>query len=305
MIPIHTQGLIPATYTPLRADGSLNTDLIPSYAQHLKSTGVVGIFISGTTGEGLLLSLAERKELAEAWMPHQDANFKVMIHVGASACPDACELADHARSIGAAAIGTMGPNFLPPNSLNELIDYCREIANAGGELPFYYYHIPPVSGVNASMITFLREAQQQIPTLAGIKYSHHDLMEMAQCVTADGGKWDILFGRDEILVSGLALGVQSAIGSTYNYMAPLYQRIIVAFGGGDLRLALELQRKAIAMVDLLIQNGGGVGGGKPIMKMIGLDCGPVRTPVRRLSDQEVLAFEKALKGIGFFEWGVK
>ena len=299
-----TEGLIPATYTPLHPDGSLNTDLIPAYAKHLKAAGVAGVFICGTTGEGLLLNLEARKALAEAWAPHGDAGFRVMVHVGAAACKDACELAAHAQAVGANAIGAMGPNFLPPNRLNELIVWCREVAAAGGELPFYYYHIPQVSGVQASMIGFLQEAQQQIPTLAGIKYSHPDLMELAQCVAADAGRWDILFGRDEILISGMALGIRGAVGSTYNYMAPHFLRIIAAYDAGDHALALELQVKAIAAIDLLIRYGGGVGGGKPLMKLIGLDCGPVCRPVRPLSDRELLDYERALRAIGFFEWGI-
>lgn len=304
MIPNKTEGLIPATFTPLHPDGSLNLDLIPAYAAHLKATGVAGVFLCGTTGEGLLLTLEERKALTEAWTPYSDDRFQIMVHVGAASYRDACTLADHARATGVDAIGAMGPNFLPPNRLHDLIDWCREVAAAGGELPFYYYHIPQVSGLQASMTDFLREAQQQIPTLAGIKYSHHDLMELAQCVAADAGRWDILFGRDEILISGMALGIRSAIGSTYNYMAPLYHRIIAAYDAGDRPLALELQRKAIAAVELLIRYGGGVAGGKPIMKLIGLDCGPVRMPVRRLSNSEVRDYERALREIGFFAWGI-
>ena len=102
-----TKGLIAAPFTPLKQDGSLNLDIIRDYVAKLKKDRVVGVFVGGTTGEGMLLDIEERKELAEAWIKYKEQNFKVMIHVGSTSYKQSQILAEHAQSINADAIGCM------------------------------------------------------------------------------------------------------------------------------------------------------------------------------------------------------
>ena len=248
------------------------------------------------------MDLEERKAVAEAWAMHSDEKFKVIIHVGSTSYKQSQILASHAMNIHADAIGCMGPVFLPPNNINNLVDFCAKVASAAPELPFYYYHIPVVSGVHVSMPGFLRAANEKIPNLAGLKFTDFNLMQMFQCMRLYDGKFDILHGYDEVLLAGLTLGAQGAVGSTYNYMAPVYSKVIQAFQSGDLETARDMQERAVNFVDILIRYGGGVIAGKPVMKMVGLDCGPLRSPVKTLKDKELLSYEKELKAIGFFDW---
>ncbi len=295
------KGLIAAPYTPMNGDGSLNLGIVAPYAAKLKKDGVKGVFICGTTGEGMLMALEERMAVAEAWIKEQSPDFKVMVHVGTTSYMQSKELAKHAQKIGAYAIGCMGPTFLKPGNVDDLIRFCAEVASSAPGLPFYYYHIPSVSGVSLSMYKFLKKAQQAIPNLAGIKYTHNDFMEMLQCIQLDNGKWDILHGFDELLLCGLTLGAKAAIGSTYNYMAPVYQKIIDNFQKGDIDAARAGQQTSVEFIDLLIKYGGGVIGGKPIMKMVGIDCGPLRAPAYNLTKDEYENYCSELKGIGFFK----
>jgi len=297
-----TNGLIAAPFTPMHGDGSIRPDLIPAYADWIKNQQINGVFICGTTGEGMLLTLDERKVIAEQWIKEQSEDFKVFVHVGTTSAMQSKELAEHAQASGAYAIGCMGPVFLRPGRLEELVSYCAEVASGASGLPFYYYHIPSVSGISLSMPGFLREAQKLIPNLAGIKFTDRNMMEMLQCINADGCSWDILHGFDEELLGGLSMGATAAIGSTYNYIPSLYRKIINAFNAGDLQTARHYQLKSTEFVDILIRYGGGVIGGKPVMKMIGLDCGPLRSPARNLSESELLQYEKELNDIGFFNW---
>ena len=299
------KGLIAAPFTPMNADGSLNLRIIPHYAAKLKKEGVSGVFICGTTGEGMLMSPEERMAVAEAWGREQTPGFKVIVHVGTTAYVQSKELAAHAQKIGAYAVGCMGPVFLKPERVEELVLFCAEVAASAPELPFYYYHIPSVSGVTLPMQEFLKKAGRVIPNLAGIKFTHHNMMELLQCSQMDGGKWDILHGFDEVLLCGLSMGAKAAVGSTYNYIAPLYTKIIEAFEAGDLDAARKYQYQSVKFIEILIRYGGGVIGGKPVMKMIGLDCGPLRAPARNLSAEEMKHYEKELKEIGFFEWNEK
>jgi N-acetylneuraminate lyase len=111
----------------------------------------------------------------------------------------------------------------------------------------------------------------------------------------------MLFGRDEILLSALALGARGAIGTTYNFAAPLYRRVMDAYEARDMATAQADQSRAREMVALLYRSGG-LAAVKPIMKMIGLDCGPPRLPLHRLGRSESARLRAGLEGLGFFEY---
>lgn len=296
------KGLIAAPFTPMSGDGSLNLGIVAPYAAKLKKDGISGAFICGTTGEGMLMDIEERMAVAEQWVKEQTDDFKVIVHVGTTSYVQSKKLAWHAQQIGAYATGCMGPVFLKPGRVDDLVKFCSEVASGAPELPFYYYHIPTVSDIWLPMPEFLKKAQLVIPNLVGIKFTHRNMMEMLLCINADGGKWDILHGFDEELLCGLSMGAQAAIGSTYNYIAPLYLKIIESYQRGDIDTARFYQLKSVQFIDILIRYGGGVIGGKPIMKMVGLDCGPLRAPARNLTATEFNQYQDELNNIGLFDW---
>ena len=164
------KGLVAATVTPMKANGEVNLPALDSYVKHLEKQGLAGVFVNGTTGEGLLMTSDERKAVAEAWMAYKD-KFKVMVHVGGTSYAAAVDLARHAEKIGADAISAMGPCFLPPSRAEELVAFNKIVAAAAPGTPFYYYHIPGTSHVNVSMLDFLKLGEKEIPTLRGIKYT--------------------------------------------------------------------------------------------------------------------------------------
>ncbi len=105
-------GLIAAPFTPMKKNGSINPNIIKHYAAHLKMNGVSGVFVCGTTGEGMLLTLKERETFAEHWIAEQTEEFKVIVHVGTTSSRQSAELAKHSQEAGAYAIGCMAPMFL-------------------------------------------------------------------------------------------------------------------------------------------------------------------------------------------------
>jgi N-acetylneuraminate lyase len=300
MNKLNIKGLIAAPFTPMNEDASLNLSKIEDYAKSLKSDGVGGVFICGTTGEGMLMTEAERILVANEWIKFKSNDFKIIVHVGSTSYRTSEKLASHAQEIGADAIGTMGPVFLPPSDVESLIDYCEPIANAAPELPFYYYHIPSVSNVSVPMKEFMEEASKRIPSLVGIKFTHNNLMEMQQCMAQNDGEFEILHGYDEVLLGGLALGAKGAVGSTYNYMATCYRNIINEFNKGNLIKARELQLISVAVVEVLVKYGGGVRAGKEIMALIGVDCGPCRAPIKKFTRQEKLNLKRDLTSLNIF-----
>jgi N-acetylneuraminate lyase len=294
-------GLVAAPFTPFHPTGEVALETIPRLAKLLQTNQVSAAFICGTTGEGSSLTSAERRQVAEAWRAACRPGLKLTVHVGHLSVGESRALARHAEEIGADAIAAIAPSFFKPTRVAELVAWCREVAAAAPRLPFYYYHMPAMTGVKISARDFLAEAGAQIPTLVGVKFTHEDMADYAQCHAYANHRYSVLFGRDEILLSGLQLGAPGAVGSTYNYAALLYQRIIRAFSTGDLESARRDQGRAqqfIAVMERL----GGLPAGKAIMKLIGVDCGPVRLPLRTLTLAEESVLRAELDACGFFSY---
>ena len=296
----HLKGLIAAPFTPMRPDGSVNTAIIPAYYKMLKENGVTGAFICGSTGEGVSMSMTEKKSVAEAWSDATagDNDFKVMLFLGGTSIADCKELAVYAKQIGLYAISFTAPFYFKPANANMLAKACAEVASAVPDMPFYYYHIPVLTGVNIAMYDLLQEVHGIIPNFAGIKYTHEDFMDFLTCMRFQNGRYDMLWGRDENMLSALVLGAKGAVGSTFNYAAPLYYELIDAFNNNDLEKARTLQQQSIDMIRLLGKYGG-IATGKAYMKLVGLDCGEFRLPVKNMSAAEFELFKKDVAVIGF------
>lgn len=290
--------LIAAVFTPFTPEGALNLKVIGRYAEYLTARGVAGVFVCGTTGEGLSMTTEERLKVAERWVQVCGRKIRVFIHVGNDCQAEARALAAHAQRIGASAISAIGPSFFKPSTLDALVDYCGTISAAAPELPFYYYHIPAMTGLRYRMINFLTTAADRIPALAGIKFTDEDLMDYGLCSHFKHGRFDLVFGRDEILLSALALGARNAIGSTYNFFAPGYRRVIDAFTAGDLAGAREEQLYAMRLVQVICRHGA-IPAGKAMMGMLGIDCGPVRPPLV-LSAEQTTELRRDLDTMNFF-----
>jgi len=300
------RGLVAAPFTPFNADRSINLDVIPTYARFLQENGVRAAFVCGTTGEGLSLTLEERLAVAAKWVESADKSLPVIVHVGHTCLADARQLTAHAEKIGAAAVSALAPVFFKPRNTDELVDWCEAVASAAPSLPFYYYNIPSMTGVSFPVADFLARAADRIPTLAGVKYTHEDLPDFGACVTAAGGRFDILFGRDELLLEGWKAGARGAVGSTYNYGAPLYLRLLTAIEHGDEATARTLQDTAIKMI--AICNGIGVthlAASKALMAMLGVDCGPVRLPLIQPNAAQLAGLRTQLTEIGFFDFACR
>ncbi len=295
-------GFISAPFTPMNDDRSINLDIIPAFTDFYIRNGVNGAFICGTSGEGFLLSLEERKKVAEKWIEASPSDFKPIIHVGGPCVNDCKILAKHASEIGAYGIGAIAPVFFKPSRVEELVDYCEALASAAPDLPFYFYHMPGYTGVTLSMVDFLEQSYERIPNLAGIKYTHENLYEFNQCMLIKDGHYDMLHGQDETLLAGLALGATGGIGGTYNHMMGTFIEMKEAFLKGDMERARNLQARSQAFINILIRYRGNVIGGKRMMKFLGLDLGPNRIPIQNITPREETQMKADLDEIGFFEF---
>ncbi|XP_044614359.2 N-acetylneuraminate lyase isoform X9 [Equus asinus] len=221
------QGLVAATITPMTEHGEINFSVIGQYVDYLvEEQGVKNIFVNGTTGEGLSLSISERRRVAEEWVTkgrnkmdaYQPCCFlrdllsaydsacslwldQIVIHVGALSLKESQELAQHAAEIGADGIAVIAPFFLKPWNKDVLINFLKEVAAAAPALPFYYYHIPALTGVKIRAEEVLDGIQEKIPTFQGLKFSDTDLLDFGQCVDQNRQRqFAFLFGVDEFCI---------------------------------------------------------------------------------------------------------
>ena len=270
-------GLIAAPHTPFDANGEVNYPVIDRIAEHLIRQGVKGAYVCGTTGEGIHCSVEERKKIAERWVAASQGQLSITLHTGALSIADALELSRHAETLDIFATSVIGPCFFKPSTVDDLVEYCRIIAAAAPSKGFYYYH-SGMSGLSLDMEQFLIAAADKIPNLSGMKFNSADMYEFQRCLRVNNRQFDIPFGVDEFLPAGLACGAVGAVGSTYNYAAPLYHRLIESFNRGDHQDVAACMDKVIAIIRILVQYGG-VAAGKLAMQLHDIDVGDPRRPL--------------------------
>lgn len=297
----HITGLIAAPHTPIDSSGqSVCFDTMNRQIAALAAQNLAGVFLNGTTGEGLSLPDKMRKEIFTHWQKFAPAELRIIAHVGHHSQETAASLARQAGENGAYGTAIMAPSFLKPGNIEDLVTFCEPIAAAAPDAAFYFYHIPSLSGVNLSMRDFLEIAADRIPNLAGIKFTHGDLMEFQRCLNFENGRFDILWGVDEWLLGALATGAKGAVGSTYNYAASIYHEMIAAFARHDLDTARACADRSVKLVELLIAHGV-LASGKALMALHGADCGPPLPPLRPLTPEKKAALLEAAAKMNFVE----
>lgn len=196
------------------------------------------------------------------------------------------------------AVSALAPSYFKPRTVDLLVDCCAEIAAAAPGLPFYYYDIPALTGVVLPPREFLEKASGRIPNLAGLKFTNPDLMAYLQCLRA--GDWDIPWGLDEWMLGALATGARGAVGSSFNFAAPLYLGLMAAFERGILR------RRGGAVSEHAADRAAGAarihGRREGDDGVLGVDVGPARLPNASLSAEQARILRGELEALGFFGW---
>lgn len=294
------KGLIAATFGAYKDDGSLNLEVIPAIVDKLVAEGLTGVYICGTNGEGPNLTVEERMAVAEAYIKAAGKRILVFVHVGHASILEARKLARHAEAKGADVISSVSAFYYKPTSVEQLVESMAQIASAAPGLPFYYYHIPSLTGVGLDMVEFLAQAESRIANLAGIKYTASTLHEYQACLNYKDGKFDILFGYDELLLGALVVGAQGAIGSTYSFAAPIYLELLKRFNAGDLSGARDMQWHSVAMVRCLAPFSS-IPAQRAILKMLGQDAGKCRLPLMELKPEAYETLKASLEAAAFFK----
>ncbi|XP_015119736.1 N-acetylneuraminate lyase isoform X2 [Diachasma alloeum] len=247
------------------------------------------------------MSVPERKQVAETWAnAAKTTKQHLMIQVGGAPLPDVVELAKHAEQIKADAILCLPELYFKPTNAEQLINYLKIVGEAAPATPLLYYHIPMFSGVDIDMAKFLGSIGNRIPSFVGIKFTSTNLAEGTQALHADGEKFVVFLGSDQIMSAGCAMGLDSFIPTSVNIFPERALQILTAAMTGDGLKAREAQEKLNKAVIAISKHGNWVVTMKTAMALLTpINPGPVRPPIQRLTQEAVDAMTKELQALGY------
>ena len=276
------RGALAAAVTPLR-DGAFDAGAVDPYVEFLAGHGLDGVLVLGTTGEGVLFSPEERREIAAAFVDAGRGTLQVAVHCGAQTTRETALLAEHAAGAGADAVAVIGPPYFPLDE-TELFAHFEAAAGACAPLPFYLYEFEARSGypIPLAVIERLRE---RVPNLAGMKVSDSP-WERVEPYLVEG--LDVFIGAEALLARGLAAGAAGAVsglaGSFPDAVVPLVREPTPVAGERATALRASLQRLPFHAAS------------KAALALRGVPVGPeVRAPLRGLTDGERAEVERIVR----------
>lgn len=268
-------GVTPAMATPLQRDGvTVKDESILPLVDFLIAKGVAGLFAGGTTGEGILLTVAERTRLHELTATAVAGRVPLLVHVGASDTLTAVALAEHAASLPDVGLVAITP---PMYALADesLLDYFQAIAAVAPDRPFYVYDIPHVA-VNGVSPDLWLELAETVPNLAGIKSSNRDA-HAVRALLAVTGERILLAGNERVALGLLAMGAHGLISGLATAVPEPFVALTTAVARGDIPAARRHHTIINTLLDL-IPPGARIGALKALLNARGLDIGPAVPP---------------------------
>ncbi len=282
------EGIMPALVTPLRADESINTEVLARLIKYFDDKGAYGFYVGGATGEGIALRTEERMVLAEAAVASTDK--PCIIQIAAADYSDAIALAKQAESVGAAAISATPPLFFKYDE-NDVYNYYKGLADAVHIPLMMYYN--PAAGFNMSAEFAAR--MFTVDNITSIKWTNPRYDEVIRLKELTHGEMNVINGPDEMLLMGLSAGADGGIGTTYNFMFDKYLGIYESFKRGDIKKAQELQSSADKIIACL-RRYVTIPATKVLVEAMGFEVGNATFPMKRYTDaekQEIVAYFKS------------
>lgn len=294
--PDHLDGIFAALHVALDAQEAIDWNAQRAYVRRLLSQGLKGFFVCGTTGEFPFLSLEEREHLLECTVEETAGRAAILAHVGGLSTRDGVRLGQHAERLGARAVSAVPPYYYAYRR-EAILEHVRAIATSVS-VPFIYYHIPQRTGL--TLDEALLSSLLAIPGVRGVKYSHGDLVLQERLQQLAGPDFKFYCGSDEILLHSLLTGAAGAIGSTYNFLAPIFLPLWQAFRAGRWEEAKALQARANRIITILAGYPP-IAASKEALRLSGVPVGEPRRPQGRLTAAERQRFEGEVTAAGLLE----
>ena len=294
--PLILQGVIPPLLTPF-SDGGKAVDEVAlgAHVEWLIAKGIHGVMPCGTTSEGPLLTVPERKHVLEVVITTVRDRVPVVAHVGTLVTGETIELARHARSCGAQAVSVVAPYYygLPANALVE--HFCR-VAAAVDDMSVFLYNIPQCTGNNISQAV-AKAVIERRSNVVGIKDSSGDLAALSEFVSLRDGGFQAICGSDGLLLHALEAGASASVSGNANAFPEVVVGWFEAFWRGDLEAARD-QQELLDQIRESLHDGRSVSLIKRILESRGLAGGPVRPPLPEATPEMIAAAQDRLRAQG-------
>ena len=291
------EGVLPAIITPFDSNGNVDFDALRDVVRFQIEGGVHGFFACGTVGEGVLMSIEQRKAVAEAIVREAKGRVPVIVHVGTTNTSESVELAKHAEQIGAKAVGAVAPFFFKPDVEGLKMHY-QSIAEAAN-IPVFVYNIPVMTGFNITAEIFRKLCM--IEGVAGIKDSSGNLSQIQEIIETTPKPITVINGSDDILLAALIVGASAEVSGTANVAPELLVELYESYKEGNLKKALKLQRKLNALKRVLYEIcPSNVSSIKAALEMRGVKAGVPKKPLRPLNSEELSRLKDKLSALNLY-----
>jgi len=280
-------GVLPALVTPFDAKGDVDIGVMERMVAYHLDKKVDGFYVCGSTGQGLYMTVAERKATATAVIRAAGGKAPVIVQVGADCLKDACELAQDASRIGAAGISSV----IPPayGDLPGIRGYFYAVAEAAPKLPLFPYF----RGGSLQPLAVMKELAD-IPTLGGTKYTGPNMFELSKIAGSGRSPWTVFAGMDEQCIFAAMSGAHGNIGSSVNVIPGVYKAIWQAVKAGEHLKAMELQRQANRII-VTLAGYGYSGALREALGILGFPCGTLRQPEQPVDPKRIADLRKDLE----------
>ena len=246
------EGILSALMTPFNKSGKLDEKVLRKYVRHnIDRMKVDGLYVGGSTGEGLLMSKDERMAVLEITKEEVDGKIPLIAHVGTLNLNEACEMAQKAEELGYDLISAVTPYYYP-FSFADISKYYNTILKATKKVPLVIYFLPTLSNNKISLDEFGKLFEDK--RVMGIKYTSSDVFLLERLIQKYPDKM-MWAGFDEMLIAYASYGLKSGIGSTYNIQAPLAKKVVQAVENKDMAKALKIQHDMNDIITTLLNVG--------------------------------------------------
>lgn len=274
------QGVFPAFYACYGDDGAVSEERTERFAEYLIDKGIQGLYVCGSSGECIYLSVEERKRILESVMRVARGRIVVIAHVACNNTKDSVELARHAEFLGVDAVAAIPPIYFHLDDAS-IAAYWNTISAAAPKTDFIIYNIPQLAGVELSVPLF-REMRKN-PRVIGVKNSSLPVMDIQKFMEAGGEDCVVFNGPDEQFISGRTMGASAGIGGTYAVMPELYLAMDQKIREGKLEEARRIQYQVNQIICAITDSGENLYAViKEILRMKGMEIGGVRGPLKNL-----------------------
>jgi dihydrodipicolinate synthase/N-acetylneuraminate lyase len=282
------EGAIAAAVTPLTDEGRiLDEAAVGPLVRFLADGGLDGLLACGTTGEGILLSLDERRRVAERFVEVRPDGFRVAVHAGAQSTADTVALATHAKEIGADAVAVIAPPYFPLDA-DALLAHLVAAAEACTPLPFYPYEFADRSGYPIPVATVER-LRELAPNLAGVKVSDRP-WSAVEPYLLEG--LDLFVGSEPLVLEGLAHGGAGAVSGLATAFPEIVSDLVHRRSERAGEQVVELRRALAPPLPFQAAL-------KEVLGLRGVPVRPdVRPPLRRLTGSESARVRDAARAAG-------